>query len=66
MSAASEHSLDGLRNQLLSRVEAHPVRTWSPNLLAAMIALFDAAYEQRQGPEPRPGFRPYVVGKGTI
>jgi hypothetical protein len=37
-----------LRAELLRRVEAHPVRTWSPHLLTAMIAIFDL-YEQSEG-----------------
>ncbi|BAX94250.1 hypothetical protein [Mycobacterium shigaense] len=34
-----------LRSELLRRVEAHPVRSWSPTLLSAMIAVGDHVVE---------------------
>lgn len=44
-----------LRSELLRRVEVHPVRSWSPPLLAAMIAVFDlAAPELPLQPPKRP------------
>ncbi|CAM3003403.1 hypothetical protein BST27_24385 [Mycobacterium intermedium] len=63
MTAANEHNSDELRNQLPKGVDAHAVRTWSPNLLAAAIALFDDADVEPQSPAPEPGFGPYVVGQ---
>lgn len=43
-----------LRRELLLRVEAHPIRTWSANLLVTIIAVLDLV-----GPElpPEPGER---------
>ncbi len=38
---------DLLRAELLRRVEAHPVRSWSPALLCAMIAVFDLVWTER-------------------
>lgn len=43
-----------LRGELLRRVEAHPVRTWSPRLLTAMIAILDLVWTESP---PEPGHR---------
>jgi|YelNatPaOPRAMG01_1025707.scaffolds.fasta_scaffold30133_2 hypothetical protein len=50
--------LDHLRCELLDRVYAHPFDDWSPDLLRAMIALFDL---NGVTPETRHHFRPYLV-----
>lgn len=38
--ADAEH----LRREFIRRVDAHPVHTWPPAVLAALIALFDLAW----------------------
>jgi hypothetical protein len=37
--------LNSLRNQLADRLDLHPVREWSPALIAAFIAMMDVHFE---------------------
>lgn len=50
--------IEYLRCELLERVDAQPFDDWSPDLLRALIAVFD-----RNGltPAAERGFRPYIV-----
>ncbi|WP_407685510.1 hypothetical protein [Mycobacterium sp. HUMS_1102779] len=50
--------LDYLRCELLDRVDALPFHEWSPDLLRALIAVFDL---NGVTPAPRQHFRPYLV-----
>lgn len=50
--------LDYLRCELLERLDALPFHEWSPDLLRALIAVFDL---NGVTPAPRQHFRPYLV-----
>jgi hypothetical protein len=51
-------SIEYLRWELLDRVDAEPFDDWSPDLLRALIAVFDL---NGVTPASRQGFRPYIV-----
>jgi hypothetical protein len=51
-------NIERLRSELLDRVEAEPWDDWSPDLLRALIAVFDLSGIT---PVSRQGFRPRVV-----
>lgn len=51
-------NIERLRSDLLDRVEAEPWDDWSPDLLRALIAVFDLSGIT---PVSRHGFRPRVV-----
>jgi hypothetical protein len=44
MSGELPDVVDTLRSELLRRVERHPVHSWSPQLLTAMIAVIDLQF----------------------
>lgn len=50
--------LEYLRSELLDRVGALPFHEWSPDLLRALIAVFDL---NGFTPAPKYRFRPYLV-----
>lgn len=51
-------NIERLRSDLLDRVEAEPWDDWSPDLLRALIAVFDLSGIT---PVSRRGFRPQIV-----
>lgn len=56
--------LDHLRQELLRRVEAHPIKNWSPNLLRVFISTLDLAEPQTTVSAGRPGLR--LVREGEL
>jgi hypothetical protein len=55
MTTDATADVDHLRSELLRRCAAHPVRSWSPAMLSAMIAVFDLWGSQPPTPrQPAP------------
>ena len=54
MSTDLTNEPERLRAALVDRIRANPVREWSPDLLAAVIAVIDVEYGS---PPPQPGPR---------
>lgn len=68
MSAAPGDDLNRLRQSFLDRLDARPFTDWSPELLRALIAVFDLHAASLQSSAPGyglartpAGFRPHLV-----
>ena len=53
-----KQGIEYLRDEFLDRLDAEPFDDWSPDLLRALIAVFDLSGIT---PARRPGFRPHLV-----
>ena len=53
-----KQGIEYLRDEFLDRLDAEPFDEWSPDLLRALIAVFDLSGIT---PARRPGFRPHLV-----
>ncbi|WP_142305273.1 hypothetical protein [Mycobacterium intracellulare] len=53
-----ERDIDHLRIEMARRFDAYPTDSWSPNLLAALIAVFDLEFGVPDSDSPKgPGLR---------
>ncbi|KZS71896.1 hypothetical protein A4G29_05960 [Mycobacterium kansasii] len=61
VTSTASAAINQLRRELTYRFNVHPVWTWPPQLLQAMIGMFNLAFGGQPPAAPLPGFRPHLV-----